>query len=506
MMRQLFSEMKNFSFPLDLRDIPVLNYDVFYDQISDFMKDESKHCIAYYAYETSGGLKFYCCIADDNNNSIKVIAHEQKKDKPVLKSLTRTCSQLHIFEREIYENSGVEFEGHPWLKPVRYSHDRSDKSKIMNNYPFYEIESEELHEVGVGPIHAGIIEPGHFRFICNGEKVLHLEIQLGYQHRGIEKLFLQKEEPLQRCVLSESIAGDTSVGHALAHSQLIESLAGFEVSEALQIERCIALEMERLSVHIGDTAALCGDVAYQLGQVVCEALRTTTINTTQFWCGNRFGKGLVRPGGSNYPLKDAVAEEMLRVLADTGRRFCEITDRIYSLPSVLGRFEDIGIVTRQQALSIGAVGMAARSCGILRDIRKTHPFQFFKNYQIQPVMIETGDVLARGMQRNLEVRESLKIIRELVEIWHQKIKDNKKPVYDYRLKPNSYAISLVEGWRGEICHIAITGSDGSIAHYKVKDPSMHNWMALSLAVRNQEISDFPVCNKSFNLSYCGNDL
>ena len=122
-----------------------------------------------------------------------MFAHEINKDKPVLKSLTPVCSQLHIFEREIHENFGVEFEGHPWLKPVRYSHDRSDKSKIMDNYPFYDIESEELHEVGVGPVHAGVIEPGHFRFICNGEKVLHLEIQLGYQHRGIEKLFIEKK-------------------------------------------------------------------------------------------------------------------------------------------------------------------------------------------------------------------------------------------------------------------------------------------------------------------------
>jgi len=505
-MSQLFSEIKNNSFPLDLREIPVLKYDVFYDQVSDFLKDEAKHCVAYYCLETSGKVKFYCCIADDNNNSITVFAHEQNKDQVVLKSITPVCSQLHIFEREIHENFGVEFEGHPWLKPIRYSHDRSDKSKIMGNYPFYSIESEELHEVGVGPVHAGIIEPGHFRFICNGEKVLHLEIQLGYQHRGIEKLFIEKKDSLQRCVLSESIAGDTSIGHALAHSQLIESLAGIEVSDALQIERCIALEMERLAIHIGDTAALCGDVAYQLGQVVCEALRTTIINTTQFWCGNRFGKGLIRPGGSNYPLSDNVVDEMLRVFTDTGSRFCEITDLIYSLPSVLGRFDDIGTLTRQQTLSIGAVGIAARTCGISRDIRKTHPFQYYKNYPIQPVMLETGDVLARGMVRNLEVRESVKIIRELFDIWQQKIKDIKKPVYDYKLKPNSFAISMVEGWRGEICHIAITDNNGNIAHYKVKDPSIHNWMALALAVRNQEISDFPVCNKSFNLSYCGNDL
>ena len=163
--------------------------------------------------------------------------------------------------------------------------------------------------------------------------------------------------------------------------------------------------MERIAVHIGDTAALCGDVAYQLGQAVCEALRTTIINTTQYWCGNRFGKGLIRPGGTNYPMTDDIADEIFRVLDDSGRRFSEITDRIYSLQTVLGRFEDIGIVTRQQALGTGAVGMAARSCGIFRDTRETHPFQYYKNHQVNTVMLETGDVLARGMLRKQEVLE-----------------------------------------------------------------------------------------------------
>ncbi len=501
-----YIEIKNDSIPVSLNEIPVLEYGIFYDQVTELLKDTAKHCLAYFCLESSGRLVFYCCIADDNSKSVSLFSHKSGKDKPVLKSLTRNCHQLHVFEREIHENHGVEFDGHPWLKPLRYSHDRSDRSLVMDNYPFYSIGGEELHEVGVGPIHAGVIEPGHFRFICNGEKVLHLEIQLGYQHRGIEKLYIEKKDPLQRCILSECIAGDTSVGHSLAHSQLIESLAGIEVSDALQIERCIALEMERLAVYTGDTAALCGDVAYQLGQAVCEALRTTIINTTQMWCGNRFGKGLVRPGGSQYHLNEKVTGEMLKVLSDYGRRFCEITDLIYSLPSVLARFEDIGKVTEQQMLDIGAVGMAARTCGIERDIRKTHPFQYFRKYPVNPVTIGTGDVYARAVIRNLEGRESLKMIRDLSEIWQKKEKDPEKPVYSYKLKPNSFGISVVEGWRGEICHTAITGNEGNLTQYKVTDPSMHNWMALALALRNQEISDFPVCNKSFNLSYCGNDL
>lgn len=498
--------LKNNSLPVEIKDIPVLEYQVFYALVLDLLKNNANHCLSYHAVELSGKLKFFCSIGNDIDKNIYVFSHELNKNQNSLKSLTPLCSQIQIFEREIHENYGIDFEDHPWLKPVRYSYNRSDKLKIPENYPFYIIDSEELHEVGVGPIHAGVIEPGHFRFICNGEKVLHLEIQLGYQHRGIEKLFIEKKEAIQRSVLSESIAGDTSVGHALAHSQLIESLCGIEPDESLQIERCIALELERLAVHIGDTAALCTDIAYQFGQVVNEALRTTIINTTQFWCGNRFGKGIIRPGGSNYRLNDQVIDEINKILADSGKRYCEIADLIYTLPSVLARFDGIGVLTSQQALSVGAVGMAARSSGIPRDIRNSHPFQYYKDISVQTAIIKTGDVLARGMLRNLESRESIKIITHLIEIWQQKSKTHNRPVYNYKLKPDCFAVSLVEGWRGEICHFALTDNHGEIIHYKVNDPSLHNWMALAIAVRNQEISDFPICNKSFDLSYCGNDL
>ncbi len=506
MIKPNYIELKNGATPVMLTEIPVLEYDLFYEEVIGLLADKSNHCVSYYCQNFSDILKFVCCIADDNTGSIKIFSHEMRSDYQLLKALTSFCPAMHIFEREIHENHGVEFAGHPWLKPVRYPHYRADQLSVMDNYPFYEIESEELHEVGVGPIHAGVIEPGHFRFICNGEKVLHLEIQLGYQHRGIERLFVDKGEALQKCLLAENIAGDTAVGHGLAHAQLIESLAGIEVSEALQIERCIALEMERIAVHIGDTAALSGDVAYQLGQVTCEALRTMVINTTQFWCGNRFGKGLVRPGGSNYPLTDETADEILKVLGEVERRYENIAGCIYTLPSVLGRLEDIGTVTRQQAESTGAVGMAARTCGIGRDIRKTHPFQYYRNFELNPITLETGDVLARGMLRALEVKASAGIIRVLIESWRKTQKSAGRPVYNYKLRPGRFAISLTEGWRGEICHVAVTDSEGKMAHYKVKDPSQHNWMALALAVRNQEISDFPVCNKSFNLSYCGHDL
>jgi len=498
--------IKNNSSSADLEDIPVMDYVSFREKIISALNEENKHCISYYSVPSEDYLRLICCIADDSDKSIEIFSCKSGKDIKLIESAASLSPQVHIFEREIHENTGIVFTGHPWLKPVRFSHSRADKSKTVDGYPFYSIHSEELHEVGVGPVHAGVIEPGHFRFICNGEKVHHLEIQLGYQHRGVEELFLSKQDALQWCILSESIAGDTSVGHSLAHSQLIESLSGMEVSEGLQIERCIELELERVAVHIGDTAALCGYVAYQLGQVVCEALRTVVINTTQLWCGNRLGKGLIRPGGSNYPLNEEIAQAIYDTAGIVEERFGEIADCIYSTPSVLARFDEIGIVTKKQAHAIGTVGPSARTCGIERDIRRSHPFQYFRNYIVDPVILESGDILARGMLRSLEVQGSIKIIRDLLKIWSESKRNEEKPVYNYRLKPDSFSLALVEGWRGEICHSAMTDKNGKISHYKVKDPSFHNWMALALAVRNQEISDFPVCNKSFNLSYCGHDL
>lgn len=497
----------NASVPAGTEDIPVLDYSLFREELIAMLGREQFYCLNYFCHRIPEGLRFICCIADDETGTIRILCHEKKDGGTSLRSLSDSCMAMHIFEREIYERYGSGFEGHPWLKPVRYPHDRADGRNVISTYPFYEMESEVLHEVGVGPVHAGVIEPGHFRFICNGEKVLHLEIQLGYQHRGIERLFTEAgENGLRRSLLAESIAGDTATGHGLAHAQLSESLAGFIPPPSLEIERCIALEMERIGIHIGDTAALCADVAYQLGQVACEALRTLIINTTQFWCGNRFGKGLIRPGGSDYPLTEKIADEILRVLGEVERRYVNVTDCVYTLPSVLGRFEETGTVSRQQALSAGAVGMAARSCGLARDIRASHPFQYYRQMEIKPALQTKGDVMARGRLRVMEVRESAGIIRKLVEVWKNGEKNTGRPVYDLRFRPGSLAVSVTEGWRGEICHVALTDADGRLVDYRIKDPSLHNWMALALAVRNQEISDFPLCNKSFNLSYCGNDL
>ncbi len=490
-----------------LTDIPFLDYSDFSAQTIALMKKKSCHCLNYFTHPGPDHINFYILIADDITHKVYLYSHQQRAETKSLKSITPECFALHVFERTIYEDLGILFEGHPWLKPVRYPFDRYNRMFKLSDYPFYRIESEEIHEVGVGPIHAGIIEPGHFRFLCYGEKVLHLEIQLGYQHRGIEKMFIKKESLLQRSVISECIAGDTSIGHSLAFAQLAELLADKKSDERLENERIIALELERIAVNIGDTAALCGDVAYQIGQVACEALRTIVINTFQDWCGNRFGKGLIRPGGTNYPLVNATTSIIAERLKEVHRRFMEIADMIYTDAGILARFENTGSVTGNQALLAGAVGMVARSSGLDRDTRKSHPFQAYKKVRYKSAILDQGDVFARALLRKIEFELSFSLINDLImDLKHLSDIPPDKPDYEMKLKPMMLAVSLVEGWRGEICHVAITDSEGKIGTYKIKDPSLHNWLLLALAVREEEISDFPLCNKSFNLSYCGNDL
>ncbi len=489
---------------IPLKSIPELDYPEFVRGMSELLSVDHHHCLHYFGLPHADGFRCIALVADDRKQQIHILSHFISGNTRIIPSLTPQIPALHIFEREIHEQFGIVFEGHPWMKPVRFPFDRADLLSGMDEYPFYRIDSHDLHEVGVGPVHAGIIEPGHFRFICQGEKVLHLEIHLGYQHRGWEYLMLNKSLLNQQSVLAESVAGDTAMGHAVAFSALVETFARTGVADSLQKERFIALEMERIAMHIADTAALCTDTAYQLGQVACEALRTLVINGLQLWSGNRFGKGLVRPGGTYYPLNRETASSLMKILGEVEERYTTTADRIFSLPSVLDRFETIGQLSKKQVSRIGAVGMAARMAGLKRDIRWSHPVGHYRHIAHEPVVLESGDVLARALMRRMEVIQSLEMVKKVLHDHRETA--SSEPLAQVKMTPNSLGISLTEGWRGEICHTAINDAQGRFTTYKVKDPSMHNWMALALAVRNQEISDFPLCNKSFNLSYCGHDL
>jgi Ni,Fe-hydrogenase III large subunit len=486
--------------PLDA--IPVLSYAAFYRNVRELLADEAFHCAHYFGVQEL----FYCILLNDATGDVRITSWKKETtEEAEHPSLTALFPALHPFERGITERFGMKFDGNPYDKPLRFTHDRADRSQTIDNYPFYAIDSPSVHEVNVGPIHAGVIEPGAFRFICNGEQILHMEVVLGYQHRGLERAMIGTSNRLRQCVLAESIAGDTAVSHAWAWAGVIESLSQVSVPAALQRERTVAQELERIAVHLGDTGALCMDVGFQLGQVACEALRTIVINTTQRWCGNRFGKSLIRPAGTNHPLTGELIALIVDNVKVVRRRYTEVCEDLFSTPSVLGRFEECGRVGRAQMARIGAVGVAARASGLSRDLRKTHPYgAWAETIPHDPVVLETGDVMARTQMRYREVLQSIEALLRLLQ--EEPAGDIPKPDYSAALFPSTMSFALTEGWRGEICHIGITNAEGRLAHYRIKDPSLHNWYALSLAVRGAGISDFPVNNKSFNLSYCGHDL
>ena len=496
----------NLAGSVSLKDIPEVEYAALYNDLKERLKQDSYHVAHYFATPDGNRLRFYILLLDDAAHKVMVASFSMEYYEDVaLPSLTALHPALHVYEREISELYNVEFDSMPWNKPLRFPFNRRNRNSTMDNYPFYTIEGESLHEVNVGPIHAGIIEPGAFRFVCNGENVLHLEIALGYQHRGVEQAFCSTENRLRQTLLAEGIAGDSAVSHATAYATTIEKLCGKRASTALDVERTVALELERMAMHIADTGALSMDVGYQLGQVACEALRTMTINTTQAWCGNRFGKGLIRPCGTNKPLTAEKVEMIRTNVKEIRRRYNEVREDIKSSPTLLSRFEECGIVPKAEMQRIGGVGMAARASGVKRDIRASHPYAAYSTeIAHESIVKRQGDVMSRLMIRSREVLQSADYIEQLLASYTPT--ELSRPDYEAELAAEALSFSMVEGWRGEICHVAITDNKGVISTYKVKDPTLHNWLALAIAVRGEGISDFPICNKSFNLSYCGHDL
>ena len=360
---------------------------------------------------------------------------------------------------------------------------------------------DEIHEVGVGPVHAGIIEPGHFRFQCYGEQVLHLEISLGYQHRGAERSLIHG--PNKRSIHTiETVAGDTSIGHATAYCQAVEALAGNHVPLRAEVLRGITLELERLANHTGDLGALAGDVGYLPTASFCGRIRGDFLNLSALICGSRFGRGMLRPGGVEFDIDEPRRQQCIKRLEAAARDVENAVDLLWNTASVQARFDGVGGVSAEVCQSIGLVGPAARACGVLRDIRHDHPFGIYRFSQVPVSTWTTGDVFARAYVRWLEIQRSTAFIREQLHALPEGPLTHKIGT----LKPEHFVVSLVEGWRGEICHVVLTDSQGRFKRYKIVDPSFHNWFGLAMALRNQEISDFPLCNKSFNLSYCGYDL
>lgn len=482
--------------------VPDLSLAEFQDAILDAV--DSGHRVASLfgvPGEKDGFVRLIVMLADDQQARLRLAGTCLSGD--AFESLTPRCPQVHLFEREIAEQFGIKPQGHPWPKPVRYhgSFRAPSSPPLPGVTDFYRVDGEEVHEVAVGPVHAGIIEPGHFRFQCHGEDVFHLEIALGYQHRGVERAMLGG--PNKRSIhYAETLAGDTTVGHCTAYCQVLEALANSQKTARAQTLRGIALELERLANHVGDLGALANDVGFLPTASYCGRLRGDFLNMTALLCGSRFGRGLIRPGGVAFDVDEKLAGELLNRLAAADKDCRSAVELMWDSPSVTARFEDTGSISSQTAVELGLVGPAARACGLVRDVRQDQPSGIFRFAHIPVSTWNSGDVFARAYVRWLEVQRSIAFVSEQLRL----LPAGAITTPMNALAPNQLAVSLIEGWRGELCHVALTGADGRFERYKIVDPSFHNWMALAMSMRNQQISDFPLCNKSFSLSYCGHDL
>ena len=418
-------------------------------------------------------------------------------------ALTVRHAAAHIHERELWEQTGLQPFGHPWLKPVRFEGERQQR---MAEYPFFKVRGQEVHEVGVGPIHAGVIEPGHFRFMCLGEKVHHLEIQLGYQHRGVEKLLLRRPSMALAPVI-ESICGDSCIAYTWGYLAALEALTGTVPKMETEILRGVALEMERIAVHVATLNGLATDIAFLQGTGTYGRLRTAVINASQRISGNRFGRGWLRPWRTK-GLSAALRQDLRQTLTDFSGDLNGINDLMRSALSVKARFRGTGIVATQAAHDLGLVGVAGRASGVAFDVRCQMPGRLYSSQPIAMQSEPSGDCWARMDVRMREIDASLAWLFRVLDDESLDLRnEGAAPVLlDANLRPEALCVSLVEGVRGPVVQVLETSPQGRLLHYKVQDPSLSNWFGLAMAVRNNEISDFPICNKSFDLSYCGNDL
>lgn len=491
-----------------LADVPHVDVTAFLAAIWEQTRAGNRISALFGTPDEGEKTRLYAVLSDDEHGTLSCLSASVVDRYP---SLTPDCPQAQWFEREIAEQWGIIPEGHPWLKPIRFHHSYRDGHELWSHQPgqyippsvidYFRMTGEEMHQVAVGPIHAGVIEPGSFRFQCHGETVFHLEISLGYQHRGIERKLVGG--PNKRTIhYMETIAGDTSIGHTTAYCQAVEALAGCRVTARAHVLRGIGLELERLANHTGDLGGLATDVGFLPTASYCGRLRGDWLNMTGLWCGNRFGRSAVIPGGVRFDVSDEYVKQMENRTAAAKQGLTGAANLFFDSISAVARFEDTGIVSLADCNALGLVGPAARACGAERDIRHDFPSGIYRFVHIPISAMRSGDVFARAYIRWLECQRSIDFVQEQIPVLPRGAVAGECG----SLTPSSLAVSLVEGWRGEICHVAITDPAGKFAAYKIVDPSFHNWAGLQMALRDQAISDFPICNKSFGLSYCGHDL
>lgn len=459
-------------------------------------------------------LRYFFELPD--SNIVVMVSTPLEKGQRLFPSLSTRWHLASLFEREIHDLFGLIPSDHPDLRRLSlHQFWPSDYYPLLKDavlpdafeddgrpFPFQQVQGEGIYQITVGPVHAGIIEPGHFRFSVDGETIVNLESRLFFLHKGIEKLF-ESMTPARGVELAERISGDSSVAHALAFCMAVERCAGIVVPERASYLRVVFQELERVYNHIADVGAICTDTGFAIANAHAMRLREDVLRLNERLVGHRLLRGAVVPGGVS--MKSLSIEQIADAL-NTVRRvqsdFDEVVAMALDNSLVMDRLHSTGVLIGETARDLQVVGIAARASGIDRDTRRDHPYAAYGALRFQVPVFPDGDVLARMMVRVHEARESVNLIIQALEALPSG--EMLQPITT--LKTGASAFGLVEGWRGPIWHWTVIGTNGTLARVKVKDPSFANWPALNYAILKNIVPDFPLCNKSFNLSYAGNDL
>jgi Ni,Fe-hydrogenase III large subunit/Ni,Fe-hydrogenase III component G len=436
-------------------------------------------------------------------------------DDRTFPSLATRWYLASCYEREIHDLFGLVPAGHPDLRrlplhqfwPAGYHpllKDGVARREFFDNgapYPFRRVEGEGIYEITVGPVHAGIIEPGHFRFSVEGETIINLESRMYFVHKGIEKLF-ESAALTDALKLAERVSGDSSVAHTLAFCQAVESLARMELPPRAAYLRVVLLELERLYNHIADVGAICTDTGFAVANAHALRLREDLLRLNAHLAGHRLLRGSLVPGGVALDLTPAQIADargsIARVIAD----FNQIVEIALGNGLVLDRLRGTGRLSQQTAREMQVVGIVARASGIDEDARRDYPFAAYAALPPRVVVHTEGDVWARLMVRVEEAREAARLIDAALAT----LPDGALAAPIAVWPQGEAAGGIVEGWRGPIWHWVVAGKDKTLRRVKIKDPSFANWPALNYAILENVVPDFPLVNKSFNLSYAGNDL
>jgi Ni,Fe-hydrogenase III large subunit/Ni,Fe-hydrogenase III component G len=465
--------------------------------------------------ETSFGRGFgiYACYR--RGVEYLIVKTDVPFDAPSFPSLTREFVPAFRFERQMMSLMGVLPEGlpdrRPWIKfedwpeeawPLRKSFDGSKPlPRVDGEYAWVRAEGEGVYEIPVGPVHAGIIEPGHFRFQAVGEMVINLEERLGYVHKGIEKRFeaLRWQEGYR---LAGRVSGDTTVAHSLAYCRALEAMTGCEPTDRAHWLRALFLERERIANHLGDIGAVCNDAAFAIMLYQLSALREKLVRTNFRLFGHRFLMDKIIPGGVTVEIDDNGRRDILDEMSALSKVFERLIVIYEESASLEDRVKDTGILIPSDARELCAVGIVARASGMNLDCRTQNPFPPYDRIAVNVPVYVTGDVDARVRVRIDEIRESIRIIREIAG--NLPSGELGKPCGTP--EPGRMGFAAVEGWRGEILYWLQSGPGGEVNRVMVRDPSSVNWLGLEQAIHGNIVPDFPLCNKSFNQSYSGHDL